>query len=274
MSMEQQKWENRESRRLRSAVVTAADGKKLDIRVGTKFAEVFGNYLFDEMAFMEVTDDPVVTKYSDSEFFVAWKAKDRATGEVVSYGVNTANEGYGPQIYGMASERVRKHLKREREMRKDSAKERKQSGAVRARTVLKLETRRQNDTRVLVNVKTGKQRVLTRKNDLLIEDKDIDFAGIFRGSVMGKDIDRKEALEQKHVDYGIELVEHDAEGYGMLMWTYRKEKYYFDYEDLKGSDFYLKVYCLVNPDLEIAVPFSSDHNFEYMKRKVKSDFTE
>ena len=247
--------------------IKGADGQLFDFHVGTKYAKTIDRFFF-AVEYMEVVEEPVVTVNRDHKCFMAWKAKNRKTGEINSYGVTLTYMGNVPRIYSMTSEKVRRHLKAVRDCRKEAERARKQKGIVRTWTVLKLE-RRQNHTLVLVNVKTGKQRILVRNNQLLIEDKDIDFADIFRGVLIGKDEQRKKALEQKNVEYGIELVEHDAEGYGMLKWIYHKETYYFDSDDFVGTDFYPAVYCLVNSELEFIVPFRQTHDFEYMKKLIK-----
>ena len=165
--------------------IKGADGQLIDFHVGTKYAKTIDRFFF-AVEYMEVVEEPVVTVNSDHKCFMAWKAKNRKTGEINSYGVTLTYMGNVPRIYSMTSEKVRRHLKAARDCRKEAERARKQKGIVRTWTVLKLE-RRQNHTLVLVNVKTGKQRILVRNNQLLIEDKDIDFADIFRGVLIGKD---------------------------------------------------------------------------------------
>lgn len=250
-----------ESKSFHDMDVETADGTVFNVHVGAKFVEIPGlRPWFDRrIVFMEVVEEPVVTKYKNDNFFISWKAKNRKTGEVVLYGINVENRHYGPHIYTMTSEKVRSYLKISRERRKEIEKDCKQKGIIRAWQVLKLE-RRPHDTLVLVNVKTGKQRILVKKGQLLIENKNINFDDIFRGPLIGRDEEKMQVLKEKKF-YDIRLAKHNAEGYGILEWTYFKERHFFDCDDFEGQDFYPKVYCLVNADLEIEVPFRQCHNF-------------
>lgn len=122
--------------------VEAKDGTVLNVHIGAKFVEMLGlrPWLGDPIVFMEVVEEPVVTKYDDG-YFISWKARNRKTGEMVSYGVHTANRHYGPRIYTMISEKVQCYLKITRGHRKEHRKYLKQQGVLRAWQVLKLERR-------------------------------------------------------------------------------------------------------------------------------------
>lgn len=69
-------------------IIKDADGQFIDFHVGTKYAKTIDRFfLFAvDVEYMEVVEEPVVTVNRDHECFVAWKAKNRKTGEINSYG--------------------------------------------------------------------------------------------------------------------------------------------------------------------------------------------
>lgn len=109
--------------------IKGADGQLIDFHVGTKYAKTIERFFF-AVEYMEVVEEPVVTVNSDHKCFMAWKAKNRKTGEINSYGVTLTYMGNVPRIYSMTSEKVRRHLKAVRDCRKEAERARKQKGIV------------------------------------------------------------------------------------------------------------------------------------------------
>ena len=66
--------------------IKGADGQLIDFHVGTKYAKAIDRFFF-AVEYMEVVEEPVVTVNRDHKCFMAWKAKNRKTGEINSYGV-------------------------------------------------------------------------------------------------------------------------------------------------------------------------------------------
>lgn len=250
--------------------IVIADGAVFNIHVGAKYGWMWGtcSLPLSCMRFMEVVEGPTVTKNEYDEPLVSWVARNRKTGNTATFCVNMVEMYYhAPRIYAMDSDTVRRSLRFTRAHRKKKEKARKWRGYVRTWQLLKLE-KRPNQTQVLVNVKTGKQRVLVRKRKLLVEDKDIDFEDLLRGTQGHLYVEKRKALEGKRTDWDVQLVEHDADGYALLKWCYSIEFPSFSTnEHLKFSDIHKNAYCLVNANLEIVIPFGHNHVFKDMKEQ-------
>lgn len=252
--------------RIQGIDIVTANGVVFNIHAGAKYGRMWGTLPVSCMEFMEVMEEPTVKKNEYDESLVSWVAKNLKTGNTATFCVNMVEMYYhAPRIYAMDSDTVRRSLKITRARRKKKKKVRKWQGYVRTWQVLILE-KRPNQVQVLVNVKTGKQRVLVKNGNLLIEDKDIDFDDLLINAQEHLYVERRKALEGKRTDRNIQLVEHDADGYALLKWVYSIEVPGFGTNGhLNFSDIHKNAYCLVNANLEIVIPFGRNHDFKGMK---------
>ncbi|WP_455585996.1 hypothetical protein [Bacteroides sp.] len=121
----------------------------------------------------------------------------------------------------------------------------------------------------LVNMQTGKVRKFVDKDGwLLVEDKDIDYDSIhqhhehYHGCV-----------DHKYVKYGFNRYDDFKNGLCALVWTTYPDGRYFADEDGFGMEDNdeEEVYCVINTDLEIIVPFQPMDDVKSVLRKIASN---
>lgn len=107
-------------------------------------------------------------------------------------------------------------------------------------------------TMILANTKTGKvRRILSANGDVLVSDSEIDY------ETVNAKLEYPEDVKYKCSDYHFGFGDWFDKGYASLSWTTHPDGMYYMDEDGFGmeSDSEENVYCIINTNLEIVVPF-------------------
>ena len=116
----------------------------------------------------------------------------------------------------------------------------------------------------LLNMQTGKVRKFVDEDGwLLIEDKDIDY-----GSIQQHHEHYRRCVDCKYVEFGFNRYDDFKNGLCALVWTPYPDGRYFADEDGFGMEDNdeEKVYCVINTDLDIIVPFQPMDDVENVLR--------
>lgn len=124
----------------------------------------------------------------------------------------------------------------------------------------------------IVNMETGKMRTFVSENgSLLVEEKDIDIGAIT------SEFEHYGNAYTKTVCYYFGRYSNFKGGYCAILWTLYPDGRYFADEDGFGAENNQEenVYCIINRDLEIVVPFKpmSDVKSELQKLAGKTGTT-
>ena len=116
------------------------------------------------------------------------------------------------------------------------------------------------------NTQTGRVRCMVDEHGkVAVDDKDIDYGSIRRSLSHTADVDRKVA------SYWFGRYDDFRGGITALVWTVYPEGRYFADEDGFGADDNEeeKVYCVINTDLEIIVPFRPVENVSRLLEEMR-----
>ena len=125
-------------------------------------------------------------------------------------------------------------------------------------------------TVILVNMRTGKLREFVNADgQLLVEDNDIDYDSIHRHHNHYHC-----CVDCKRVEFGFNRYNDFKNGLCALVWTTYPDGRYFADEDGFGMEDNdeEKVYCIINTNLEIIVPFQPMDDVKSVLRSVNSFF--
>jgi len=107
-------------------------------------------------------------------------------------------------------------------------------------------------TMILVNTKTGKvRRILSSNGRVLVSDSEIDYRKV------NDSLEHPSDVKCKYAEYHFGFYNWFKDGYAALSWTTHPDGMYYMDEDGFGMepDSEENVYCIINTDLKIVVPF-------------------
>ena len=272
----------------------------LEIHKGVQFVEMaIRNIPIFGMEAFEAIEDPRVTTCSDGNLY-EWRGKSLKTGEIVRFAVCDGATGYAPKLYPIEHPLVQAFLQPEDRKETPPAKETPPKPAPEpeekpaesaprheadekpqpdaatpapppeARTAMPetpqdFSTERDGKGFTLVNHLTGKRRqFVTEDGHVLVDDKDIDYEAIRR------QFKNCHCLDTKESRYHFGIWSHFKDGINALSWTLYPDGRYFEDEGGFGGDSNdeEKVYCIVNTDFDILVPFRPMKDVKEELRRV------
>jgi hypothetical protein len=233
-------------------------GETVDIHDGAQFVDIST----EGVKCLESISDVKIDTYSDGSLCYRWKAIEVDTEEVWERGVYDCCLEYSPALYNLDSECVKSAL-REAAI----AKRRLPSFLYELDPDFVAEWYRKEETPdrdigcgmvlnhgrpfILINRQTGKARQLVSANrKLCVADSDIDFDRIYK-------MEHCYGAKNKSAKYGFRIYSRYENGLCVLEWTVYPDGFYFRDADGYGAEDNdeQNVYCVINTDLEIVVPF-------------------
>jgi hypothetical protein len=230
-------------------------GETIDIHPGALYVELSYSYYPNVIRGFEVISEPTGNT-SERGTYYCWTSKDLEMGYITThYGVTDSALGCFSTLYNVEAKNYdkMKEIFKHRfgpilQKRVVPAKKEDTSIDIGCGMVMKWGEK----SITLINTLTGKERVLVSADrNVLVDDSEIDFDAIH------KEFEYYGHADSKEAPYCFGRYSNFENGICALQWTICPDGFYFRDEDGFGAEDNDEevVYCVINTDLEIIVPF-------------------